>query len=37
MGKGDQKTKKGKRTVGSYGNSRLRKAKKVTEEQKEAK
>lgn len=29
MGKGDKKTAKGKRTMGSYGNSRKRKADKL--------
>ncbi len=37
MGKGDQKTKKGKRVIGSYGISRPRKATKATEVKEETK
>jgi len=33
MGKGDQKTKKGKRIRGSYGKSRLRRPNQTTLEQ----
>lgn len=31
MGKGDKKTEKGKRVMGSYGNSRKKKTEKVLE------
>ncbi|MBK8701421.1 MAG: 30S ribosomal protein THX [Saprospiraceae bacterium] len=36
MGRGDKKSKKGKITLGSYGKSRPRKAKKVVAAKKQA-
>lgn len=37
MGRGDKKSKKGKRTIGSFGNSRPRKKNKVSAETAETK